>query len=141
MSVSNCWGVRSRVTSQAYLMAKTQDEAELLQAATGRLDVFEVVQDVDGELVAHPTRPGPGAPPIPEFAARAVDSVGEDEEIVRAVIVLSDPLYGVKMPPLGVTSAELRERAERDLRANFFRWHWYRLRVWWYHWRRSLTAS
>ncbi|MGH7158175.1 MAG: hypothetical protein ACREGD_03860 [Candidatus Saccharimonadales bacterium] len=116
------------------MMAKTQDGAELLQAATGRLDVFEVVQDVDGELVVHPTRPG--APPVPVFAAKAVDSVGEDEEIVRLAIVLSDPLYVVEIPPMTVTAAEIRERAEAELRASPLRWHWYRMRIWLYHWRR-----
>lgn len=108
--VAREWGVLSRNTGMAYMLAVTRDSAEFLQAATGRLDVFDVVQDVDGELVVYPTRPG--ASPIPEFARKPVDSVGENEEMVRLVLVLSDPLYGRKIPAMTVTAEEIRERAE-----------------------------
>lgn len=130
---SSRWGVRSRVTNQSYLLAKSQDEAELLQAATGRLDIFDIVQDIDGELTAHATRPG--APPIPAFATKAVDPVGEDEEIVRLAVVMRDPMYGVEMQSLTITAEELLEQTEKELRANLLRWCWYRVRIRLYHWR------
>lgn len=129
------WGIRSLATGRTYLWAKSQRTAEFMQVGTGRPQGCEVVQLVDGCLVAHETRPD--APLVPEFALRPLpDGQDEDDEVLRMLFGYTDPLYGVKIPPMTVTAAELRERAERELRASFFRWQWYRLRVWW-HWQRA----
>ncbi|WP_020519398.1 hypothetical protein [Catelliglobosispora koreensis] len=126
------WGIRSLATGRAYLWAKSQRAAEFMQAGTGRPDGYEIVQFVDGELIVRDTRPN--APPMPEFARQPLaEPMSEDDEVLRMLFGYTDPAYGIKIPPLTMTAAEIRERAEAQLRANPMRWHWHRLRVWWYH--------
>lgn len=125
------WGIRSRATGSVYLWARSQDLAEVMQAGTGRPDAYEIVQLVNGCLAPHKARPT--APPIPEFARQPInDPLGDDDEVVRMFVCYSDPLYGVPLPRLTVTAAQIRERAEAQRRADPWDWRLFRLRFrWW----------